>query len=142
MGFSTIGASVIIFAGLLFVTSVTANVLFEAQRSYGDAMDQERARDDLRRLTSISLHSAGQNSGNTFHFNATNDGDSVLDIRHIALIIDGDWSNDRITSQTIDGRITDLWAAGQTLRIEATQATEPQRAYLVVETGQGVLWTP
>lgn len=142
MGFSTAGASVVLFAGLLFVTSTAANAFFEVQREYNDAVDQDREFDAMRKATALTEKSGGHDAAGTFYLNITNSGDTVLDLTRIGFFLDGAWAIGSITSKTVDGRITDLWAPGQILRIEANAATEPSRAYLVVETGQGILWTP
>lgn len=142
MGFSTIGASVILFMGLLFVLTTSANAFFEAQRDHGSAVHEERIREEFRRDTDIALESGGHDDDGTLYLNLTNAGDTVLDLTRTGLFLDGTWSSDQIQSQTIDGRVTDLWAPGELLRMEVNAATEPGRAYFVVETGKGVLWTP
>lgn len=141
MGFSTIGASIIIFAGLLFVLTTSANAVFEAQREYTTAVQEERVRDEFRRNTDLEILSGGHDGDGTFYLNLTNRGDTVLDLSRTGLVIDGSWSSHLVVAKTIDGRITDLWAPGEVLRIEASSGSEPGRAYFYVETGKGILWT-
>ena len=141
MGFSTIGAGLILFAGLLFATSTAANAIFEAQRDVRDAFDVERTRDDLVRESDIALVSAGHDGQNTFYLNITNSGSTVLDASHTVVLLDGAWSNGAITSRTIEGRVTDLWAPGETLRLEITSGASPDRARFVAETGHSITWT-
>lgn len=142
MGFGTIGATTILFVGILFILTTSVNAFFEAQREHSSAIQDDRAREEFRRNTAIGLTSGGHDSDTTFYLNVTNTGDTVLDLTRIGLFLDGSWSNAAIDSKTIDGRVTDLWAPGELLRMEVNTASEPARAYFVVETGQGVLWTP
>lgn len=140
MGFSTVGASVILITGLLFFGSVVANSMFEAQRETTAAFDANRDRAELKTNTEVSLADGNHNAG-SIHLNLTNDGRSVLDASLLHLIVDGTWKTDQITSTTIGGTSTDVWAPGETLYLRATQATAPSRTLIVLETGQTVVWT-
>lgn len=141
MGFSTIGASVIIFAGILLFSYTLTNHLFEAQRDYNKAIDEDRDRQDFIRHTNMTM-SNGNHGFGKLHLNMTNNGDTVLDVSVMAILLDGTWATDDVDTWTVNGGTTNMWAPGQTLYMRITAAAEPSRAYLVAESGHGVLWTP
>ena len=139
MGFSTIGATVILFAGLLLFSSVIANSLFEAQRETSGALDESRDRAEFAR--GVAMGVSGNHAGGNLHLNVTNSGTVTLDAGLVHIIVDGSWDTSTITVSTIGGTSTDVWAPGETLYLRTTQAAEPSRVLVVAETGKTVAWT-
>ncbi len=120
---------------------MTANALFEAERTYNTALEDDRDRAMFERHTNITLLNGDHASGKV-HLNLSNSGGTVLDVSLASLFFDGVWKTDQITSRTVDGVTTDYWAPSQTLYLKATSASPPGRAFFVVETGAGVVWEP
>ncbi len=107
MGFSTIGAGVVLFVAMLLFTGMIANQLFEAQREYSSALDDDRDRDDFRRHTAIAMVDGNHGSG-VLHLNISNDGTTVLDVSRVGLLLDGDWSTGDILTSTVDSATTEV----------------------------------
>lgn len=142
MGFSTIAASVILFAGFLFLSGVVANGVFEAQREHRDAELEKEERTELRRNTQMALNSVAW-QGNKVHIYLKNTGDSVLDANEIEVMIDGVWGTDKVSQRSVDGSQTkSMWAQNQELYLRIDTSPKPQRVYVVTETGIGLLVTP
>ncbi len=140
MGFSTIGATVILFAGLLFFSSAVANSIFEAQRDTTQSLDEKRDRTEFAHGVQATI--AANHAAGTLHINVTNTGTETLDGSKVNLIVDGAWSTDTITSRQVGGVTTDVWAPGEVIYIQATQGSQPSRALVVLETGKTLVWTP
>jgi archaellum component FlaF (FlaF/FlaG flagellin family) len=142
LGFSTVAVNVIIFAGLLFMAGVVANAVLEAQRDTAEAERDKEARDQMRRSTELRLEDA-QFQGNRLNVYLMNVGDSVLEVAKIQVMIDGDHSPGTIGLWEVDGSAwKGYWAPGQELYLRIDTQPEPNRVYIVTETGVGVTVIP
>ncbi|MBW3583968.1 MAG: hypothetical protein KY455_12815 [Euryarchaeota archaeon] len=141
MGFSTIAASVVLFAALLFFGSTLTNSLFEAQRESQRALVEERSRAEFSRSVNITVDDGNHDNGKIY-LNLTNTGSVALDGSKLHLLVDGAWKTDQITSRQVDGVTTDVWPTGKTLFLQASQSTAPGRVLVVAETGKYVYWSP
>lgn len=141
MGFSTIGASVILFAALLFFSSTIANAWFEAQRDQDRMSEDQRDRYEFERRTSFDIYD-GTRQGNTVRLYATNTGSTMLDTSRLQLLVNGQWQTDQINFLQIEGSAAyDLWAPGENLEVRFPSGGGGQvRAWLVSETGYADHW--
>lgn len=138
MGFSTVAASIILFAGFLFLSSVVANTMLEAQRDNSEAERDKELRDQALRSTAIDLDSANW-QGQRLHVYLINDGDSVLEVEKIQVFMDGVYSTDQIQITRVDGvQNIGFWAPGQELYLRIQAQPKPDRTYIVTENGVGI----
>lgn len=142
MGFSTIAASVILFAGVLFLSGLAANAMLEAQRETSQAERDKTLRDEETRSTQMTLQSSNW-QGNKLHVYLTNTGDSVLEIARLQIIVDGTLAPGVIGLSQVDGKNNvDLWAPGQELYLRLDTSPKPNRVYVVAENGLGLTIIP
>jgi archaellum component FlaF (FlaF/FlaG flagellin family) len=149
MGFSASVASVILFAAFLFFAGTIANTMLEANQETRRAEEDKRERDNMELHATVEVES-GQwystgppgPSNDVFELQVRNTGTHVLQVDKTALFLDGTWVPHTQIDHDVDGRTTNLWGPGQTLHLTTPSPQEPERAWLVIETGRSALWTP
>jgi archaellum component FlaG (FlaF/FlaG flagellin family) len=144
MGFSTIGAGIVLFIGMLFVASSVLSATFEGQRSVLDASRDDRERERFDRETAAVITNAEREDGNNYRIYVKNTGGTTLDPYKVAVFLDGELQDPGEISRLVDGQATSVWAPGQELRLTkagVTPGNEPDRVFLVLENGRGLVWT-
>ncbi len=142
MGFSTIGASIVLFIGMLFVASTVLSASFDGQRDVMQAVRDDRQRNQFERDSDAEITN-GEHQGNTLTIEILNTGGTALDASLIAMFFDGEPQALGDFTRDVDGKTTDVWAPGETLTLEkggVSQGEVPNRAFVVLETGKGLLW--
>lgn len=143
MGFSTIGASVVLFIGMLFVASTLMNAAFDGQRDTMLASRDDRDRDRFAKETDATITSSNR-QGPIYSLEVVNQGGTTLDPSRVFAFFDGQWVNPQGFTREVDGQTTTVWAPGQTLELGANVGggggNTPDRVWLVLETGQGLVW--
>ncbi|QSX00284.1 flagellin [Haloterrigena alkaliphila] len=144
MGFSTSGATAIIFVGMLVAVGIAYPVLQTAHEDRTTAIDDRDDRTLDLRNTAIELNETSYDgTTDNLTVNVTNTGSTTLSVSETDLLIDGvyepngDWLETRVNGTT--GR--DLWQPGETLSIVASSADRPNRVKLVTEHGVAVTET-
>ncbi|MDS0476484.1 flagellin [Natrinema sp. 1APR25-10V2] len=135
MGFSTSGATAIIFIGVLVAAGIAVPVLQTAQEERRAAIDERDDRALAMRNTAIEVASWGYNeSGNNdFTMDVNNTGSTVLSVPETDLLIDGVYQGTYETS--VDGTADrELWQPGETLTVTVS-TSRPDRVKLVTEHG-------
>lgn len=142
MGFSTIGASIVLFIGMLFVASTVLSASFDGQRDVMQAVRDDRQRTQFERESDAEITN-GEHQGNTLTIEILNTGGTALDASLVVVLFDGEPQPLTDFTRDVDGESTDVWAPGQTLTLEkggVGQGDVPARAFVVLETGHGLLW--
>lgn len=142
MGFSTIGASIVLFIGMLFVASTVLSASFDGQRDVMQAVRDDRQRTQFERESDAEITN-GAHQDTNLTIEILNTGGTALDASLVVVFFDGEPQASGDFTRDVDGQSTDVWAPGQTLTLEkggVGQADVPARAYVVLETGQGLLW--
>jgi archaellum component FlaF (FlaF/FlaG flagellin family) len=142
MGFSTIGAGVVLIVGALLVGTMILNAVFDTQRTVMRGLEDEQERRSMERAATATITN-GEQDGADLTLRAVNIGGTALDASRIVVFIDGAYANALIQDRDVDGKTTDVWAPQQELLLRLDVGIAPvQRAYLVLETGTGITWTP
>ena len=145
MGFSTIGAGIVLFIGMLFVASTVLSATFEGQSDVMQATRDDRDRDRFARETDARITDDTSHSDQWFTVHIENTGGTTLTPSKTGLFLDGDWIASGEIEREVDGDTgTDVWAPGQTLELRVEvggSENAPDRAYVVLETGRGLVWT-
>lgn len=142
MGFSTAVASVILFAAFLFFASTVSDTMIEVSHETRRAEDARQERGDLERNTVVEPISM-EKQGDQLVLEYLNQGGVVLQVSRTALFLDGSWRDPAGITHSVDSVTTDVWGPGQSLRLQTHwPGATPDRAWLVLETGRGVLSTP
>lgn len=135
MGFSTSGAALILFLGMLVSASIFAPSVERAVEEITDAEESRNERVLERRNTAVELQTITYDaSAETVTANATNVGATTLSVAGTDLLLNG---SIRSYDASIGG-ITDptVWAPGETLTAEVTGVpASPARVALVTEHG-------
>ena len=141
MGFSTVGASVIVFIGFLIAITMVTNAYFTAEREVRDAAEDDQRRAEFDRATAFVLDSSDY-QGNRLHLYYTNTGGSVLELARTHVVVDGVWVNDLIDQRDVGGDATaTLWPPGTQLHLRIDIQPQPARAWFVTESGRGIIAT-
>ena len=135
MGFSTSGATAIIFVGVLVAVGIAYPVLQTAHEERTTAIDERDDRALEMRNTAIDLENASYD-GTDLTVNATNTGSSTLSVPATDLLVDGAFVADGDRTETVDGAADrETWQPGETLSITVAVDDEPDRVKLVTEYG-------
>lgn len=134
MGVSVSASAAIIFVGLFvsigMVYPALANGYEQVQEAETDAADRELE----TKNTEISIANATYSSG-TLTVEVTNDGTTALAVDATDVLVDGNYRTG-FDSLTVDGDPdTSLWLPGETLRVELSESTRPDRVVVVTEGG-------
>ncbi|QLG49266.1 flagellin [Natrinema halophilum] len=135
MGFSTSGATAIIFVGVLVAAGIAYPVFQTAQEERMAAMEEHDDRALAMRNTAIEVASWSYNeSGNgNFTMSVNNTGSTALSVPETDLLVDGVYEESYEAS--VEGRAErELWQPGETLAVNVSTA-RPNRVKLVTEYG-------
>jgi flagellar protein FlaF len=136
MGFSVSSASAVIFISLF----VTFGMVYSAvSNSTEQVNDAERLASDQfvdQRNTNLNVTQASYSS-NTLVVEANNTGSTPLSLSETDLLVDNDHvAESEYDVLTVDGRTdTDLWLPGETLRVEVSFPSRPDRVLVASEHG-------
>lgn len=135
MGFSTSGAAAILFIGLLVAAGIAYPTFEAASDRRADAIDDRDQRAVELRNTELAVESVTYNaSTDALNVTAENTGSSTLIISKTDLLVDGEYYGGYDTS--VDGTADrDLWHPGETLAMNATATTRPDRVKVVTQYG-------
>jgi flagellar protein FlaF len=136
MGFSVSSAGAVIFISLF----VTFGMVYSAvSNSTEQVNDAERLASDQfvdQRNTNLNVTQASYSS-NTLVVEANNTGSTPLSLSETDLLVDNDHvAESEYDVLTVDGRTdTDLWLPGETLRVEVSFPSRPDRVLVASEHG-------
>jgi len=135
VGFSTSGATAIVFVGVLVAAGIAYPVFQTAQEQRRDAIADRDDRQLELRNTAIEVASWSYNESgdDNFTMSVNNTGSTTLSVPETDLLIDGVYRDAYATS--VDGDAgRELWQPGETLTVEVS-TTRPDRAKVVTEHG-------
>ncbi|MDF9744658.1 flagellin [Natrinema salsiterrestre] len=135
MGFSTSGATAIIFVGVLVAAGIAYPVFQTAYEERTTAIENHDDRALEMRNTAIEIASTSYdaNGNGNFTMDVNNTGSTVLSVSETDLLLDGVYQESYETS--VNGTADrELWQPGETLTV--TVSTErPNRVKIVTEHG-------
>ena len=136
MGFSTSGATAILFVGMLVAVGITYPIIQTAHEERTRAMDDRDDRALEMRNTAIDLEMASYNDPN-LTVNVTNTGSTTLSVPATDLLVDGTFVAPSEWNETTVAGSPDreLWQPGETLSITVERTASPNRVKLVTEYG-------
>ena len=134
MGFSTSGATAIIFIGLLVAVGIAYPVLQTAHEERLTAINDRDDRTLEMQNTAIELVDTTHDGGD-LTVTVNNTGSTTLSVSATDLLLDGDYVTlSESESEVDDASDRDLWQPGETLTI-TTQTDDPDRIRIVTEHG-------
>ncbi|WP_207591454.1 flagellin [Halomontanus rarus] len=135
MGFSTSGATAILFIGLLIAVGIAYPTLETANDRRMTAMEDRDQRALEIRNTDVAVESAVYNgSSGTLTVEIGNTGSTTLSVSETDLLVDGVYRSGYETAVEGNADRT-VWQPGETLRMTANLETEPTRVKIVTENG-------
>jgi flagellar protein FlaF len=136
MGFSVAAAAAILFAGGIVCVSIVMQAVDTANGDLREARAAEDARMRERLDSRVALVN-GTANGTAVDLNLTNDGSAVIHVNAIDILLNGTLYSQNITSKAVEGSsATNLWAPGQTLRLQlAAPVSGPVTLRLVTDSG-------
>ncbi|WP_226039377.1 flagellin [Natrinema sp. DC36] len=139
MGFSTSGATAIIFVGVLVAAGIAYPVFHSAQEERRTAIQDRDDRTLSMRNTAIAVDSWSYNESGTndFTMSVNNTGSTTLSVTETDLLVDGVYqTRDSYTTSVESSAERELWQPGETLHVTVANRTpEPDRVKLVTEHG-------
>ncbi|HVL48447.1 MAG TPA: hypothetical protein VM889_07815 [Candidatus Thermoplasmatota archaeon] len=139
MGFSVTSSTVVLAVAAFTMGGALASAFLTSYDKVSEAYreDWDFRRDQAR--TNITITSVSWNNGQKqLTFNIKNTGATVLDPNQLEFVIDGRWKTNKVTSLTIGGVSTTVWAPGETLVAvvqDTTWTSQPSRREIVTENG-------
>ena len=141
MGFSVAGATAIILGGVLFYMGSLTSAVFNAQQGIQDAGHLAERRLHAERQGTIAIDNVSYDGlSTTVAVNATNTGGITFLADELELLLDGAFSTTLITSRTVNGLATDVWAPATQLTVLATTGTDPGAVVIVTSSGAAAYW--
>lgn len=134
MGLSVSASTAVVFLGLFVAAGTFSPAIANSAELVTDAQQAANDRALDRQNTDINVTNATYDATNeTLVVHATNDGSTALEIDAVDLLA----NNTYLTANaTVSGdAATGVWLPGETARFEATLATAPARATVVVDHG-------
>ncbi|OLZ39730.1 flagellin [Natrinema saccharevitans] len=135
MGFSTSGATAIVFVGVLVAAGIAYPVFQTAQEQRRDAIaDRDDRQLDVRNTgIEVASWSYNESGDENFTMSVDNTGSTTLSVPETALLLDGVYQESYATSVDGDGG-RELWQPGETLTMEVS-TPRPDRAKVVTDYG-------
>lgn len=135
MGLSVSAATAIVVAGLFISMSILYPAVSNGFERVNDARDASSEQLVDRQNTAITIASAEYNAsgGGTLVVNVTNNGTTALAVSETDLVVDNDYVE--YASSVAGDAETDLWLPGETLTMEVTLETGPDRVKVVTAYG-------
>lgn len=137
MGFSTSGATAIVFVGMLVAAGIAYPVLQTAHDERLSAIDDRDDRTLDIRNSDITLEGTSYDDPE-LTVNVTNTGSTTLSISETDLLVDGVYVPTSEWNVSIDGTAApdrELWQPGETLSITVEPDESPERVKIVTEHG-------
>ena len=139
MGFSTSGATAILFVGVLVAAGIAYPVFHAAHEERRAAIQERDDRTLSMRNTAIAVDSWSYNeSGNDdFTMHVNNTGSTTLSVPETDLLVDGVYRTEGSYVTSVEGATDrDLWQPGETLNVTlVAESPAPNRVKLVTEHG-------
>jgi flagellar protein FlaF len=137
MGFSTSAATAIIFAGIVLMMGVVADVVFDTYSDLKDAALSVSDSEYDRQRTRIAIVNSSYNGTSVF-INASNTGEVSLTTDHIDLLLNGTIMTESITNSQVAGTSSGVWGVHETLFIEVSYTGANNWTRIRLITGNGV----
>ena len=136
MGFSTSAATAVIFTGLIVMFSFTVGTVFETYSDLKDAALEVSDTEYERQRTRVSMVNSSFNTTHVF-LNATNTGETVIDVDHLDLLLNGTLETGSVVVKQVEGTSTGIWGVHETLYLEVsyTGANNLTRIRLITHNG-------
>ena len=139
MGFGVSGSTAVIFLGVLIASGTLYTATAGSAERVSEASDAESEALLDRRNTAIDATEVVYNtssSNDTLRITVTNGGTTALSAEDTSLLVDNEYVPPGERSTTVDGdTATDVWAPDQSLVIETTRSSTPDRVKVVAENG-------
>ncbi|WP_227133250.1 flagellin [Halorubellus salinus] len=135
MGFSTSGSMAVLFVGVLIAISTAYPMMSAANERVQTAVDDRGDRAVSQRNSDIELGNVTYNATtDALVVRVNNTGSRTLSVADTDVLVDGAYRQGYATSVAGDGTRT-IWVPGETLRIEVSTSTRPDRVKVVTEFG-------
>lgn len=136
MGFSTSGATMILFLGVLVSASILVPAAEHAYEDVTDARDGRSERLLDRRNSALELSNATYDQSNaTLNVSVNNTGSVTLGVNETDLLVDGGYVTGYDAS-VVGAAGRTLWLPGETLTFTYSGvSSQPDRVKVVAETG-------
>jgi len=134
MGMSVSVSTAIIFIAAIISAGSIISTLDEVQASMMDAQTASSERELMASQTDIAIRSVDRDNAT---IEILNQGRTTLHLASLDVLLDGQWSNDRIASMGIVGHPdSQLWLPGDVLKIQfADELTDKS---IKIVTGNGI----
>lgn len=134
MGFSTSGSMAVLFVGVLVAISTAYPVMSTANERVHTAVEDRSDRSMSERNSNIELANTTYNASNdTLVVWVDNAGSRTLSVNDTDVLVNGIYRQGYVT--TVDGENRTVWVPGETLRIELSASTRPDRVKVITEFG-------
>jgi flagellar protein FlaF len=140
MGFSTSAATAVIFTGLIVMFSFTAGTVFETYSDLKDAALDVSDSEYERQRTRVTMVNSSFNSTRVF-LNVTNTGETMIDVDHLDVLLNGTLETDSVVSKQVAGTSTGIWGVHETLYLEVDYAGANNLTRIRLITHNGVSGT-
>jgi flagellar protein FlaF len=140
MGFSTSAATAIIFTGLIVMFSFTAGTVFQTYSDLKDAALDVSDSEYERAQTRVSMVNSSFNTTHVF-LNVTNTGETIIDVDHLDLLLNGTLETDSVVARQVEGASTGLWGVHETLYLEVSYSGANNLTRIRLITHNGVSGT-
>lgn len=125
----------VLFVGVLIAISTAYPMMSTANERVQTAVDDRDDRAMSQRNSDIELANVTYNATNdTLVVRVNNTGSRTLSIADTDVLVDGTYRQGYATAVDGDGSRT-IWVPGETLRIEVSTSTRPDRVKVVTEFG-------
>lgn len=105
--------SVSLFIGVAAFIEAAESTLSTLENGVEKKVDRvvDRARTNFQ-ITNASLNGTGVS------MNLTNTGSTMLAVTGVSVVINGTCADENVTNTTVEGKVTNLWAPGEGLKVE------------------------
>lgn len=105
--------SVALFIGVAAFIEAAESTLITLEGGVEKKVDRvvDRARTNFQ-ITNASLNGTGVS------MNLTNTGSTMLAVTGVSIVINGTCVDENVTNTTVEGKVTNLWAPGEKLKME------------------------
>jgi archaellum component FlaF (FlaF/FlaG flagellin family) len=132
--FSTAGAAVVIFLGLMIALSTFYTVANNTSEQVGDAIKSEEEQQRELLQTAVEIRNVTYENGVTTVW-IENTGQTTLSVNRTAVFVNGSYhGEENFRAATVSGVQTDVWTQGETLRVDLVTG-QPRRVQVAVDHG-------
>jgi flagellar protein FlaF len=130
----------VLFVGVLVAISTAYPVMSTANERVNGAVEDRGDRSMSERNSNIELANTTYNASNdTLVVWVTNSGSRTLSVNDTDVLVNGAYRQGY--DATVDGASRTVWVPGETLRIELSASTRPDRVKVITEFGIAVTET-